>query len=76
MAQNAATTVLSINPKFATSVSQASEYPLNVVQKQTYLATIRAYNQRLTEESPRIFEDVPTEINVPIHDFDETTKRR
>lgn len=67
---------LSIDAKFATSVSQTTSFPLNLVHQQTYSATLRAYKNRLDVEAPRLFEIATGTLDVPIRDFNPSTQRK
>lgn len=75
MAQSIGATALDIEDKFAKSLEDSPSYPLNLVQKQTYSATLHAYQQRLNDEASRLFEDAGSEIDVPIRDFSRSTNR-
>jgi hypothetical protein len=59
---------------FLNSFTRSTEYPCNLLDKQTYSATLTAYRTRLNESAEKLCASSESEASVPFRDFDENTK--
>jgi hypothetical protein len=64
--------LLTVTDDFTSSFAGAHQYPLNLVQKNCYSATLRAYNRRLERASRKLFIAEERLTEVAFRDFDET----
>jgi hypothetical protein len=67
---------LPVTDEFTTSFNEAEQYPLNLVQKNCYSATLRAYNRRLEKAARKLFVAEERLTEVAFRDFDETTSSK
>ena len=56
------------------SLAKSQEYPGNIIDKQTYSATLKAYQQRLDDVAPILCCDAEADAVVPIRDFNANTQ--